>query len=160
MQHQLKAITTKYNSTAEHISAFYIDIKEAIHKEQKVLTSAHQEQCTEAENLEDALFEQLEEMVTSITTFQYKLEQSAGKLSRGDSSGVHINAQVVDELPNLERKVASLEKGITKYEKLYSHMITDALTTSKRVIEDIKLMLRVDICNTEEIQDKEFEEVN
>lgn len=160
MQHQLKAITTKYNSTAERISAFYIDVKEVIHEEKKALLTAHQEQCTDAENMEDALFEQLEEIIHSITTFQSKLEKSTNKLSHGDSSGLYVNIQVLDELPNLEKKLTTLDKGINKYDKLFSTMTTDTLTTSKRVIEDIKLMLRVDIYNTEEVKEGGFEVVN
>ena len=151
-----RSVTHQYNQAAKKVEQFYVNVKENLKNEQSKVREAVVKHQSKTEEFFRNLDIDIKDQLDTACECESQLTDALERLKSGDSSALAVLEENQDRLISLEKENGRLEICVQREDRKIPKS-SESLSTSQRVQEDLKNLLKVEIetkqTNTDNLDD-------
>ena len=153
-----RSVTRQYNEAAKKVEEFYVNVKENLINEQSKVKEAVVKHQSGTEEFFRNLDIDIKDQLDTARECESQLTNALERLKSGDSSALAVIEENQDRITSLEKKNDRLELCFQREDSKIP-MSSESLSTSQRVQEDLKNLLKVEI-NTKQTSNDNPDDVD
>ena len=139
-----RSVTHQYNEAAKKVEEFYVNVKETLKNEQAKVREAVVKHQSKTEEFFRILDIDIKDQLDTACECESQLTNALERLKSGDSSALAVLEENQDRLISLEKENGRLELCVQREDRKIPKS-SESLSTSQRVQEDLKNLLKVEI---------------
>ena len=139
-----RSVTHQYNQAAKKVEEFYVNVKENLINEQSKVREAVVKHQSRTEEFFRNLDIDIKDQLDTACECESQLINALERLKSGDSSALAVIEENQDRITSLEKENIRLELCVQREDSKIP-MSSESLSTSQRVQEDLKNLLKVEI---------------
>ena len=139
-----RSVTQQYNQAAKKVEEFYVNVKETLKNEQAKVREAVVKHQSKTEEFFRILDIDIKDQLDTACECESQLTNALERLKSGDSSALAVLEENQDRLISLEKENGRLELCVQREDRKIPRS-SESLSTSQRVQEDLKNLLKVEI---------------
>ena len=139
-----RSVTQQYNEAAKKVEEFYVNVKETLKNEQANVREAVVKHQSKTEEFFRILDIDIKDQLDTAYECESQLTNALERLKSGDSSALAVLEENQDRITSLEKENVRLEHCVQREDSKIPKS-SESLSTSQRVQEDLKNLLKVEI---------------